>query len=236
MKRTVVATAAALSLLLAGCGGDDGSTTEASPSPSASPSETTASPKHEQPTQELPTEDELQAAIVTEEDLAPDYTEVPATEEDDSIEILGQTPECTERFAVIEEMGGTAAVEASAEFESQDGGASLEHSLEAYESTEQLNAELDAVESVFADCPVVVLEEEGQAFELSVEALDSPPVGDRSAAFLASADVDGVPIQLAFHFSVLGNVAQSVFQGGVGEADLELVLAVAQLGAETFGS
>jgi hypothetical protein len=232
-RRTVkhlAAAAAVLSLLIAGgCGDGDGSITEARPqsineSPTASPTRTAP----------VLTDEQLYSALARPEDLPPSYVETEPSEDSEG-NSQGATPECTERLKVLADLedGVDELAEAEREYESEQEYASLTHTWYAYESQEQVKLEFDEIAAAFRDCPALVVEgPSDQPVELAITAVDVPDLGDGAAGYLASADVEGVPIQMAMHLSYVGRYAQFVGQVGLGVADGALVLEVAALGME----
>jgi hypothetical protein len=232
-RRTVkhlVAAAAALSLLIVGgCGGGGDSVTEARPqavndSPTASPI----------PTAPVLTDEQLYSALARPEDLPPSYAETEPSEDSSDDYLQGATPECTERLKVFAELDGVDELaEAEREYESEQEYASLTHTWYAYESQEQVKFEFDEIAAALRDCPALVVEgPSGQPVQLAITAVDVPDLGDGAAGYLARADVEGVPIQMAMHFSYVGRYAQLVGQGGIGVPDAALVLKIAALGME----
>jgi hypothetical protein len=221
-------------LSLAGCGGsDDDSDTEARPqatptSPTASP---TAAPTQ---TEAVLTQEQLYSALVRPEDLPPSYVETEPSEDDDDDGLQGATPECTERFRVLDELGESAAElgEAEREYESEEDAAMLKHALYAYESAEQVELEFDEIAAAFRDCPAVVIEPADEPVELSITAVDVPSLGDGAAAYLASAEMEGVPVEMIVHLSYVDRYAQATSAIGLGAADGDLVLEVAALGLD----
>lgn len=171
---------------------------------------------------------------MTQADLPPGYAPVPVSPDgDDDSPVQGTTPECTARFAVLDENETDAVRSAEVAFENESSFAQIEHSWEAYESSEKLASDLTAIESAFRDCPVIILEEEGERIQFDVRPMTgAQPVGDRTAAYVASGTLSGVAFEAVLHFSIVGNHGQSVLHFAVGSADQALVQRIAALGVD----
>lgn len=222
MKRVPLVVALAATLLVTGCGGGDDAD---SSSPSAKP---TASAKPL-------TEAQLTTALVTQADLPAGYTPDTSGEDDDDIEFKASTPQCQEKYAVLDALDEDEAVQAEVEFQKGEGEASLSQSWEVVDgSLAQLKLEFVTVRSLFKDCPTVsLISKDGTPpINLTFSSLELPKLGDDSLGLMARGEIQGISIRLAFAFVRVDHNMQTVFQGGVGDPDVALLEKVATLGVQ----
>lgn len=227
MRSTTVAVSLAATLLLTACGGNDSSGTGDPGSGSGADAEQSAAAP------EPLTEAELKAALVTLDDLPTGYSADEVSEDDDS-DFKADDPKCQDRFDLLEDFGDDAEVEAKAAF-AKDPATSLEHGWGTYTtSVEELSEQFAAVESVVTECSrgTIISTDGTPPIALTFKPISFPDLGDDSFAMNAEAEVQGVPVALTFGFVRVGSSVQSVFQGGIGESDPELVAKVAQLGLD----
>ena len=229
MRSTTLAVSLAATLLLSACGGDD--TSSGTSEPAGAGGETSA-PAPE-PAPEPLTKAELQAALATLDDLPTGYTADEVSEDDDS-DFKAEDPKCQDRYDLLEDFGDDAEVEAEVAF-AKEPATSLEQSWGTYTtSPDELSEQFAAVESVVSECPrgTIISTDGTPPIELTFKPISFPDLGDDSFAMNAEAEIEGLPVALTFAFVRVGSSVQSVFQGGLGESDPELVAKLAQLGVE----
>jgi len=222
MKRSPLPVAIAAVLLLAGCGGSDGS---ASSSPSSKPS-ASAKPL---------TEAQLKTALVKQSDLPAGYVADTSVDEDDDIEIKASTPDCQEKYDVLDSLDDGEGVKAEAKFQKGGGQTSLNHDWEIVdESLAQLKLDFITLRSLFKDCPTVSLisSDDTPPITVTFGSISLPKLGDDSLGLSARGEIQGIKIAFAFAFVRVGQNVQTVFQGGLGEPDLALITKVASLGVQ----
>jgi hypothetical protein len=227
MKPTGLALALAVSLLLTACGSDG-------PESNAEAGNAGAEQSAAAPAPEPLTQAELQAALVTLDDLPTGYSPDEVSEDDDDTEFESENPECQDRYDLLEDFGDDADVEAEVAF-AQEPATSLEQSWGAYSASgEELSAQLAAIESVVTECSQGrILSTDGTPpLDVTFTPISFPQLGDDSFAMNGKVSSDGITVALTFAFVRVGQNVQAVFQGGLGQSDPELVAKVARLGVE----
>jgi major membrane immunogen (membrane-anchored lipoprotein) len=223
MKRSPLAVSLAAVLLLAGCGGSDGS-------PQATPSSSEPSAS------ETPlTEAQLKTALVKQADLPAGYVADTSDDDDDDIEIKASTAACQEKYDVLDALDDGEGVKAEANFQKGDGRVSLKHEWEAVDdSLAELKLEFITIRSLFKDCPKVSLISTDGTPPITVTfgALDLPKLGEDSLGLSARGEFQGIKVAFAFAFVRVGHNVQTVFQGGLGEPDLALINKISALGIQ----
>lgn len=229
MNPTTLAVALAASLLLTACGSDEPTSTT---DPGNAPAEQTAEAPAPEP--EPLTQAELQAALVTLDDLPTGYSPDEVSEDDDDTEFESDNPECKDRYALLEDFGDDADVEAEVAF-AQEPATTVEHSWGTYSTSgEELSAQFAAIESVVAECSQgrIISTDGTPPLDVTFTPISFPKLGDDSFAMNGEVSTDGFTVALTLAFVRVGQNVQTVFQGGLGQSDPELVAKVAQLGVE----
>ncbi|MFF7456847.1 hypothetical protein [Kitasatospora sp. NPDC008115] len=179
---------------------------------------------------QLPTDDELKAALLTAAELGPDFTDLePDTESPSPEPGSGATPlaGCDALRALL---NGTVTDDLpssaqspyqEAQFEGPDGHPFILEFLTAAEPDE-MDSDLEAVESAFTECPTLdITDGEGESVTLTVTQVT---LGDREEAPAVRIDgtVGGTPLYGYLGIERLGDVAlgYGYFQEGSDDADL----------------
>lgn len=228
MKPRNLATALAVTMLLSGCGSDEPSTSGAAESAPAAPTQAAPAPEAEPLTKA-----ELQAALVTLEDLPAGYTPDEVSEDDDG-EFEAADPACQERYDLLSDYGDDALVEAEVAF-AQEPATTIEHGWGVYEaSQEELSAQFAELESLVSECPEsqIISTDGTPPLDLRLKPISFPDLGDDSFAMTGEVEAEGITVGLVFAFVRVGNNIQYIGQGGLGDSDPELVAKVAALGVE----
>jgi hypothetical protein len=229
MRRTL-ATVALCSLVLAGCGGDDGVDDDRARTLTA-PSPTAAEDAAEGTGGKSLTEAELKAALLTVQELPTGYTlDTSPDDDDDDGDVDGASKECSDRFKALSE-ANDADKSSEAEVSFEGGfGVILEQSLESYEDDDVVEERFDQFVEVLNDCPTFTqTDEEGGKTEFTIGPLSFPKLGDDTIALnikFATSDFNGALNLVTVR---LGRNVMSVTQGGL-TADAAVLEEVARTG------
>lgn len=212
---TTTVTALALTVVLAGCGGGgegddagDRARTVAVPSSAAAEAPEGTGDK-------TLTEAQLQAALLTVQDLPTGYTLAADDDDADDGGSAGGDDECSRRFDDLDAEDDTEAPSAEVEFEGGLG-VLLSQEVVSHEDEDALKERFDEIVDLVSDCPSFTdTDETGATTEVAIGPLSFPKLGDDTVALALSGQAEGFDIRLNMVFVRLGRNVMSVSQGGL---------------------
>lgn len=163
-------------------------------------------------------EAELQAALLTVQDVPTGYTldTAAAEEDDDDSTTEGGSEECSARFEALGEADDKdVSAEAEVSFEGPSLGTVLEQGLESYEDEDVPKQRFEDVLEVLSDCPTFSSTENGETTDFTVSSLSFPKLGDDTIALnlkVKTSEFDAVANLVVVR---LGRNVMSVTQGGL---------------------
>lgn len=223
-RRRLATAAVPLILLMAACGGgDDGSDDRATTvtAPTTEPADT-GEEKNEGSDGPL-TQAQLEAALLTVQELPTGYKQGTVTPDDDS-PTQSDNPECAERFKKIDEEPSQQVAKAEAAFEGSGLGTILEQTLASFEDEDFVSDRLAEFTTLFSDCPSFsITDEAGETSTVTISALSFPKLGDETVAFAAGIETADFNLTLNVAAIRVGSSLQTISQGGLSAsaADLE---------------
>lgn len=238
MRRVPSALSIAVLLLVPACGGSEGSS-EDNRARTIEVAPTSAAPEPEGDGEKTLTEAELQAALLTVQDLPTGYTVGASDEEEEDRSTAGGSDECSAKFEALGEADEQdVSAEAEASFEGPSLGTILEQGLESYEDEDVPQQRFDDVLAVLSECPTFSdTDDAGSKTDYTVSSLSFPKMGDDTIALnikVATSEFDGT---VNFVVVRLGRNVMSVAQGGltadVPTLELAVTKGLAKLAAAT---
>lgn len=237
MHRTATALALTSTLVLtAACGGgEEGNSDDRARTIDAPASAEPAEPEGDG--EKTLNEAELQAALLTVQDVPTGYTlDTAAAEEDDDSTTDGGSEECSARFEALGEADDKdVSAEAEVSFEGPSLGTVLEQGLESYEDEDVPKQRFEDVLEVLSDCPTFSSTENGETTDFTVSSLSFPKLGDDTIALnlkVKTSEFDAVANLVVVR---LGRNVMSVTQGGL-TADVAVLEQATRKGLEKLAA
>lgn len=221
MNRATATVVAAAALVLTSCsGGTDTTKTDASKAdaPKGTTAETpsTSQSGSEQPTYSVLPKKQLQAALLTIQDVPVGYSVEPASEPGPTKTFCDYKPPFTEKVHVFREF-------------TKGGGLSAEMvrvGLRQYESADKASAAFDALTEALSTCRG----ETYQGSELEYAALSAPKVGDESVGVRIKAD----EYTVLQNFVLVGPTVVSTGGGGLVQADADEIASLVEAQVDAY--
>lgn len=230
--RRLPAVAVSLLVLIAACGGEEQDVADDRARTLDPPASAEAPAKPEGDGDKLLSESELQAALLTVQDLPTGYTVDTSLNEDDEDE---PGDECAARFEALDEGEVEPAAEADIGYEGGFG-IVLEQGLSNFEDEDDITAQFDSFSKLAADCPKFTsTDADGAETQFTVGALSFPKLGDDTLAFALTVETPDVRGRINIAIVQLGRNVMYVSQGGL-TADAAVLEQAARKGLERLAA
>lgn len=210
MSARALSAAIALAVLTAGCGGSGSAASkgEQSEAQASSPGD-------------VLTAGQLSTVLLSPADLPAGYQiDTDPDDEDDDTDF--GTAECATK---LEEFSGDDETNTAAKAErtfstGEDGFTSLEQTVTSVKDEDEFADSLDAFADIIDDCGQLTFSADGQPATLTLSKVEVPEHGDDTLGIRMKGQISAFPFELVFGINRLGHNVQTVFVGGLGEADM----------------